>query len=371
MGDRPHPATDRMSGWQITAFPSPLGPRAALCALLFVALSLDGHAQQDYTGLWEATVTVSVAGQQETGAAGDVIFHTGDNLFLSGVPFCDGLSEHTRLERVSDNTFVLPEPVSCTLLGVDVTLTSYAQTFDGSDSFSSTLTGTASVGSRNFAASGTVRGKKIDVTMLTGNQTVTGLSGSEDSVKAFSLNLPTDTERLTVSTDDGSGDPDLEVLFSRPPFDLFESTNGSTQELVNVKQPDSGTWYIMVYGLDSYRDVSLTVSRQSSSPAPTSPSLYNASTGVLGLADVAVRPGSVQFQNVQIELGSGGGYRILAAQASSGQQLDTDAVPVFDSDNRILNLPRVVVRPGDQRYRDVEIWLGENGEYQILFARPE
>lgn len=371
MGDRPHPASDRMSGWQFAAFPSAIGLQAVLFALVLVALPPVAQAQQNYTGIWEATVTVSVAGQQESGSAADVFFHRGDSLFLSGVPFCDGLSEHSRLERVSDTTFALPGPVSCSLLGVTATVTSYTQTFNGSGSFTASAAGMASVGSRDFAFSGTVRGERIAATALAGNQSVSGLSAAEDSVKIFRINLPANSESLTVRTHGGSGDPDLEVISGRPPFDFFESDNDSTQESVEVRRPDSGPWYIVVYGWESYRDVSLTVSHRTSSPAPAQPSLYNANNKRLSLAQVAVRPGGVQFLNVQIELGSGGRYRILAAQAGSAQQPGLDSVPVFDNDNRILNLPRVVVQPGNIGFRDVDIWLGENGDYKILFARPE
>nr|WP_320011284.1 pre-peptidase C-terminal domain-containing protein [uncultured Desulfobulbus sp.] len=97
---------------------------------------------------------------------------------------------------------------------------------------------------------------------LNSGQIVGPFSGEEDSERFFSLEIPPNTTKMTWWMYGGDGDGDLYVRQGSRPnelnFDYRPYTDGNT-EIVTVQNPDSGTWYGMIYGWEEYNNVYLYV----------------------------------------------------------------------------------------------------------------
>jgi hypothetical protein len=107
-------------------------------------------------------------------------------------------------------------------------------------------------------------------TGLTNGVPVTGISGSDNSERLYSINVPAGQTSLEVSTGDGMGDVDLYVKHGSAPglFDFDgRSFGGDTEEEVSISSPAAGTWYIMLHGSDHYQGVTLRALYGSSGPA--------------------------------------------------------------------------------------------------------
>ncbi|KPJ65499.1 MAG: hypothetical protein AMJ45_05125, partial [Syntrophobacter sp. DG_60] len=101
-----------------------------------------------------------------------------------------------------------------------------------------------------------------EVTGLQNGQEITGLSGSEGSESHFFIEVPSGTEHLEVKIWGGSGDCDLYVRYGSQAtinnWDYRPWLNGNSEK-VDISDPESGKWYIMLEGHASYSDVSLKV----------------------------------------------------------------------------------------------------------------
>lgn len=95
---------------------------------------------------------------------------------------------------------------------------------------------------------------------LTNGVTVTGLSGVQGDELHFTLAVPAGATNLQFITSGGTGDADLYVRFGAAPtttvFDFRPNLNGNN-ETVNVTTAQTGTYYIMVRGSQSFSGVSL------------------------------------------------------------------------------------------------------------------
>ncbi|AWF83215.1 peptidase S8 [Microbulbifer sp. A4B17] len=90
--------------------------------------------------------------------------------------------------------------------------------------------------------------------------TETNLSGSQGSWNDFTIDVQAGTSTLTVEMSGGSGEVDLYVRHGNYPtlrrYDCRPYTWGN-EESCTISNPDSGTWYISVYGYESYSGVTL------------------------------------------------------------------------------------------------------------------
>ena len=97
---------------------------------------------------------------------------------------------------------------------------------------------------------------------LSNGVAVANLSGVTDSYKCFQIDLPTGATGLTVTTAGGMGERDLEVIYYRPEFNWYGSSGDYINESVSISPPESGKWYILLYGYLDYSGVTLTATYQ-------------------------------------------------------------------------------------------------------------
>ena len=80
---------------------------------------------------------------------------------------------------------------------------------------------------------------------LTNGTTLSGISGAEDSLRCYELDLPSGSTDLDVQTWGGSGDCDLYLIYHRPDFDFYTSENWDNQEQITLATPYPGKWYVV------------------------------------------------------------------------------------------------------------------------------
>lgn len=88
------------------------------------------------------------------------------------------------------------------------------------------------------------------------------LSGSKESYQFFKILVPENQEAFQVDTWGGHGDCDLYVRFSEiPDLDISDhaSNNYANDETITIQSPQSGEYYIMLYGYWSYDNVTINV----------------------------------------------------------------------------------------------------------------
>ncbi len=98
-----------------------------------------------------------------------------------------------------------------------------------------------------------------DIT-LTNGVPVTGLSGSAGVGQYFRIDVPADQDSLEISTSGGTGDVDLYVRRGAQPTTTsydYRPYKVGNNETVQVDNPASGTWYIMLRGYTNYSGVTL------------------------------------------------------------------------------------------------------------------
>jgi len=90
---------------------------------------------------------------------------------------------------------------------------------------------------------------------------VTGICGVIGSRAYYAIEVPEGQDYLEIDTCGGAGDVDLYVKRGDKPtcddYDAQSATAGA-DESVHIDSPESGTWYILLYGYSDYDDVSLT-----------------------------------------------------------------------------------------------------------------
>jgi hypothetical protein len=98
------------------------------------------------------------------------------------------------------------------------------------------------------------------VTPLTNAVPVT-VSGNGGSTKLFKITLPSGQPRLSIAISGGTGDCDLYVRRGSPPTTSswdYRPFLGGNNESVDVGNPNSGDWYVLLYGFESYSSLTLT-----------------------------------------------------------------------------------------------------------------
>ncbi|MCP3942012.1 MAG: PKD domain-containing protein [Desulfobacteraceae bacterium] len=102
-----------------------------------------------------------------------------------------------------------------------------------------------------------------DATLLENNQTVTGMSGADGQWVYYKIVVPDGASNLVISTSGGSGDADLYTRFGDLPtssaYDCRPYKSGNS-ETCTFASPESGTYYIGIYGYDAYSAMGMSVS---------------------------------------------------------------------------------------------------------------
>jgi hypothetical protein len=99
-----------------------------------------------------------------------------------------------------------------------------------------------------------------DPIVLTSQVAIEDISGAAGSETVFQIEVPYGMAELVIRTSDGTGDTGLFVSKDVPPttsvFDYHDPADGNFQIII-VKRPHPGTWYIMLYGITDYDGVRL------------------------------------------------------------------------------------------------------------------
>lgn len=99
---------------------------------------------------------------------------------------------------------------------------------------------------------------------------VPGLSGTEDSERFFTIEVPAGATNLVATTSGGTGDVDLYLRFGVQPT-LAESDcrplEIGNEETCEIAAPNSGTYHIMLHGWSAYTGVTLVASFTPPAPA--------------------------------------------------------------------------------------------------------
>ena len=226
-------------------------------AFVFVLVSLINtpasvFAIGEYDGLWVGPETITLPGYGSlTETTGTIIYQEEQNELY----FFDSLFGTIQLIK-SNNQWILPSPIWTTFEGYQAYLTEVSITFHSS----SYLTGSITVMIEGVTGTGSLSHNKSTCQNLTNGTTLSGISGSEDSLRCYEVDLPSGSTDLTVQTWGGSGDSDLYLIYHRPNFDFYSSENWENQEEITLPSPDPGKWYIVLYGFESYSGLSLRAS---------------------------------------------------------------------------------------------------------------
>lgn len=98
------------------------------------------------------------------------------------------------------------------------------------------------------------------VTNLTNGQPRTGIASDQYSLRIYKIAVPVGRARLEIRTSGGQGNVDMLVLRGEVPSFVEHdriSTNSGNTETVVVQSPQSGDWYIGLWGTESYSGVVL------------------------------------------------------------------------------------------------------------------
>ena len=123
--------------------------------------------------------------------------------------------------------------------------------------YSGDVTVGSSVGNVTLQASGE---GIFGVMPLVSNGTLSSLAALSQSSRVYKISVPTGSTSLKVNTFGGTGDVDIYLKKGVPPsptdIDFLSEADGNV-ESINVANPSSGDWYILLFGYLDYSGVSL------------------------------------------------------------------------------------------------------------------
>jgi len=107
---------------------------------------------------------------------------------------------------------------------------------------------------------------------LVSGQSTAALSASSQNMTYYALTVPAGATRATFAITGSQGDADLYVRYGSPPttaiWDYRPYMSGSN-ETVNVTNPRSGVWYVMIRAYSSYSGVRLTATHNAAGATTT------------------------------------------------------------------------------------------------------
>ncbi len=209
-------------------------------------------------GIWIGEETISVLGEQYTEITGTIIFQESDTTLY----IYDDLFGTVLLVKSGDQWF-LPSPMETTYLGYTCIVNEISLIFHGESYLTGTITVTVYAYGEEYVGHASLSHDKQFCQTLSNGVTVSDLSGGEDSLQFFEVDLPPGAINLNVQTWGGSGDCDLYLIYSRPDFYNDWSDDDFNNEEITVTSPDAGKWYIGLEGWESYSGVNLRVTYDS------------------------------------------------------------------------------------------------------------
>ncbi|MCB1775466.1 MAG: hypothetical protein KDI88_17770 [Gammaproteobacteria bacterium] len=223
----------------------------ALAALaVFAQLHTGIVAAGPYDGIWHGPVSVTGNGSAFIGADTYMALYQVDDNTMHGVWENDIPLVLTRSGDRWIRENYSRDGITVTEFGISFPLVS---TLNGGALFDINLPEL----SASFRA--TFQLSRNNCTALTANPAIFGgLSGAENSDRCYTLSLPACASGFNASLSGGSGDADLIVGQTTPPFSAFDSANPDNEEQVQPPA-SSGDWYVIVQGFDAYSGVTLTV----------------------------------------------------------------------------------------------------------------
>lgn len=145
--------------------------------------------------------------------------------------------------------------------GTSVTLTATPDTGYAFSGWNGACSGTATTCTVVMDANKTVSANfTASVTQLTTNVPVSSLSGAEDSLRHFTIDVPSGQSSFSVKTSGGTGDVDLYVRRGSLPtteeYDCSPYITGNN-ETCTFTSPTAGRYYVSLHGYAAYSGVSL------------------------------------------------------------------------------------------------------------------
>ena len=208
-----------------------------------------------YDGLWIGPETINFGGYTETFDSFTIIYQeSADTLYQF-----DEIIGKVKMIK-SGNQWIITSPIVFNYEGISFVTSTFTLTF---------LSDGHLTGNINFTADGVPGDSSIDAykqncQVLINGSTLTGLNGTEDSVKCYKINLPSGTTDLDVQTTGGIGDCDLYTIYHRPykEWENYFSDNLGNNEQLFLQEPRDGKWYIILEGFEEYSGMSLKIKYQ-------------------------------------------------------------------------------------------------------------
>ena len=228
--------------------------RAVFIILFAINTPTSLFALGEYDGVWVGQETISAAGQQETVTTGTIIYQESDNTFT----VFDELFGNVALHK-SGNQWILLTPIETTYLGLRVVFDQISITFHTTSYLTGIIKGTVYIYGQPYDVSATLAHYKQSCQSISNGVTVSNLTGVVNSLRCYEIVLPLGATNLNVNTWGGSGDCDLYVAYYRaePAYSSEEYYN---DEQIIIPIPDTGKWYIGLFGYESYSGVNLRAS---------------------------------------------------------------------------------------------------------------
>ncbi len=228
--------------------------------LALYAMLPTAFADGIYDGVWLGTETATVPGiGTESEQTWTIIYQDGPETLYAARQDFDNLDEATamRLVRRGSN-WILPAPITETVFGIDVVITSLVISFPttsrltGSYTFEFTVEGTTYNGTVSMSHT-----KQSCTALASAPVSLAGISGAAASLRCYEMQLPACATNFRVATAGGFGDVDLHVAYGQPDFDYYASFADDNNETI-VPLARTGIWYIGLEGATTYSGVTLT-----------------------------------------------------------------------------------------------------------------
>ena len=153
-----------------------------------------------------------------------------------------------QLRVTTGNLAMAPRAVNQTLTTFTHLLVRYTVTLEVTDNSGATSSNNTTVTVTDVAA---------PTNELT-NGVALYIAGSQDSETTYSMDVPVNATNLNFATNGGSGDADIYVKFGSAPtksdYDCRPYMGGNN-ESCSIEQAQAGTYYVMVYGYNTYDTV--------------------------------------------------------------------------------------------------------------------
>lgn len=225
---------------------------------MIMALPETVLAAGEYDGIWVGQEIITIPSLQV--AIDDTTETNVYQVDLDTLSLRDPLLGSFELVR-SGSQWLQTAPIEFYTLGQHVEITSLVVTFLSS----SQMTGTFTVTVLGATGSGSLALGKLSCQSLISGEVLSGLSGEEGSMHCYEIYVPPDatheTDHLTVQSWGGTGDIDLLLVDSLPPFGSLYSMNLGNEEYF-IRQVTSEpiadkSWYVVVLGNASYSGLNL------------------------------------------------------------------------------------------------------------------